>query len=126
MYPQELSAFDPLHLRAVYDQREMLISARPPEVYYDLLCLIGVEVQIVRCAPGCQLLYLFPVCRLIIISNKGDNSGIICELDDMVAVKTSRSRPYCCTCVTVLEFFDSSTCSLCVCLPHPSPSIIPC
>ncbi len=62
--------------------------ASPPEIYDHLICLIGVEGQIVRCAPSCEFLHLFPVCRFIINGNKADNSGIICELDHMIAIKT--------------------------------------
>ncbi len=35
-----------------------------------------------------RFLHLFPVCRFIIVGNKTDNSGIVCELDDMVTIKT--------------------------------------
>ncbi len=41
-----------------------------------------------HCAPSCEFIHLFPVCRFIIVGNKADNSGIVCELDDMVTIKT--------------------------------------
>ncbi len=62
--------------------------ASPPKIYDHLLRLIGVAGQVVHCAAGCKFLHLFPVCRFIIVGNKADNSVIVCELDDMIAVET--------------------------------------
>ena len=69
----------------------MVPVTSPPKVYHHLFGLVGVEGKIVYCAPGCKLLHLLSVRRLVIVGDKSDNCGVICELNDVITVETSRA-----------------------------------
>lgn len=56
----------------------------------ELLSFVVIQVQIIVSAPCSSVLYLFPVLRLIIVTEEPDHPGVICKLDYCVG---SMHRP---------------------------------
>lgn len=50
------------------------------EVYGHLLCLQGIQLQVVEAAPGHQAVYLPPVGRLVTIRDESYEGGVIHKL----------------------------------------------
>ena len=89
MEPQELGVVYPLQHRVIDGKWEMVLLTSPPKVYHHVLGLV--EGKIACCAPGCQLHHLLSVHQLVTVGHKSNNDGVICKLNDVVAVDTSRA-----------------------------------
>ncbi len=54
-----------------------------PEVHDHLHCFEHVMLQVVKTAPGSQLLNLLSVSRLVTVLNEADQCGVICKLQEL-------------------------------------------
>ncbi len=87
VHPQEFSAADSLHSRAVDGQWGVVNGVRPPEVHHNLLCLTHIEGQIVSATPFSQLCHFLSVVRFIIVADETYHCCVISELDDVVGAE---------------------------------------
>ncbi len=87
MHPQEFSAADSLHSRAVDGQWGAVNGVSPPEVQHNLLCLLHIEGQIVSATPFSRLCHLLSVVRFIIVADETYHCCVISELDDVVGAE---------------------------------------
>ncbi len=87
MHPQEFSAADSLHSRAV-DGQWGVVNGVSPEVQHNLLCLPHIEGQIVSATPLSQLCHFLSVVRFIVVANETYHCCVISELDDVVGAET--------------------------------------
>ncbi len=67
MHPQEFSAADSLHSRAVDGQWGVVSGVPPPEVHHNLLCLLHIEGQIVSATAFSQLCHFLSVVCFIVV-----------------------------------------------------------
>ncbi len=81
MHPQEFSAVDALHSRAV-DGQWGVVNGVSPEVHHNLLCLLHIEGQIAT--PFSQLHHFLSVVRFIVAADETYHRCVISELDDVV------------------------------------------
>ncbi len=65
VHPQEFSAADSLHSRAV-DGQWGVVNGVSPEVHHNLLCLLHIEGQVVCATPFSQLCHFLSVVRFIV------------------------------------------------------------
>ncbi len=82
MNPQEFSAADTLHSRAV-DGQWGVVNGVSPEVQH-LLCLPHIEGHIVSATPFSQLCHFLSVVRFIVVADETYHCCVISELDDVV------------------------------------------
>ncbi len=88
MHPQEFSAADSLHSRAVDGQWGVVNGVPPPEVQHNLLCLLlHIEGQIVSATPFSQLCHFLSVVRFIVVAAETYHCCAISELDDVVGAE---------------------------------------
>ncbi len=87
MHPQEFSAADFLHSRAVDGQWGVVNGVPPPEVHHNLLCLLHIEGQIVSATPYSQLCHFLSVVRFIVVADETYHYCVISELDDVVGAE---------------------------------------
>ncbi len=95
MHPQEFSAADSLHSRAVDGQWGVVNGVPPPEVQHNLLCLLHIEGQIVSATPFSQLCHFLSVVRFIVVASllhrfivdETYHCCVISELDDVVGAE---------------------------------------
>ncbi len=80
MHPQEFSAADSLHSRAV-DGQWGVVNGVSPEVQHNLLCLPHIEGQIVSATPFSQLCHFLSVVRFIFVADETYHCCVISELD---------------------------------------------
>ncbi len=80
MHPQEFSAADSLHSRAVDGQWGVVSGVPPPEVQHNLLCLLHIEGQIVSETPFSQLCHFLSVVRFIIVADEFSTSAVFSKL----------------------------------------------
>ncbi len=69
VHPQEFSAADSLHSRAV-DGQWGVVNIFSPEVHHNLLCLPHIEGQVVSTTPFSQLCHFLSVVRFIIVADE--------------------------------------------------------
>ncbi len=84
MHPQEFSAADSLHSRAVDGQWGVVSGVPPPEVHHNLLCLLHIYGQIVSATPFSQLCHFLSVVRFIVVADETYHCCVISKLDDVV------------------------------------------
>ena len=82
---QELEAGDTFNNHPVNVDGVMRASFLLPEVHNELLCFTGVKEQVIVSAPCGQVLYLFPVGSLIVVTDEANHRGVVCKLNDGVA-----------------------------------------
>ncbi len=70
VHPQEFSAADSLHSRAVDGQWGVVNGVPPPEVQRNLLCLLHIEGQIVSTTPFSQLCHFLSVVHFIVVADE--------------------------------------------------------
>ncbi len=87
MHPQEFSAADSLHSRAVDGQWGVVSGVPPPEVHHNLLCLLHIEGQIVSATPFSQLSHFLSVVRFIVVADETYHSCVISKLNDVVGAE---------------------------------------
>ncbi len=87
MHPQEFSAADSLHSRAVDGQWGVVNGVPPPEVQHNLFCLLHIEGQIVSATPFSQLCHFLSVVRFIIVADETYHCCVISKLDDVVGAE---------------------------------------
>ncbi len=87
MHPQEFSAADSLHCRAINGQWGVVNEVPPPEVQHNLLCLLHIEGQIVSATPFSQLCHFLSVVRFIVVADETYHCCVISELDDVVGAE---------------------------------------
>ncbi len=80
-HPQEFSAADSLHSRAVDGQWGVVSGVPPPEVHHNLLCLLHIEGQIVSATPFSQLCHFLSVVRFIVVADETYHCCVISKLD---------------------------------------------
>ncbi len=86
MHPQEFSAADSLHSRAV-DGQWGVVNGVSPEVHHYLLCLPHIEGQIVSATLFSQLCHFLSVVRFIVVADETYHCCVISELDDVVGAE---------------------------------------
>ncbi len=86
MHPQELSAVDSLHCRAV-NGLWGVVSEVSPEVHYNLICLPNIEEQVVSAKPFSQLYHFLAVVFFIVLADGTYNCCVISKLDDVVGAE---------------------------------------
>ncbi len=86
VHPQEFSAADSLHSRAV-DGQWGVVNRVPPEVHHNLLCLPHIEGQVVCTTPFNQLCHFLSVWCFIIVADEAYHSCVIGKLDDVVGAE---------------------------------------
>ncbi len=87
VHPQEFSAADSLHSRAVDGQWRVVSGVPPPEVQHNLLCLLHIEGQIVSATPFSQLCHFLSVVRFIVVADETYHCCVISKLDDVVGAE---------------------------------------
>ncbi len=87
MHPQEFSAADCLHSRAVDGQWGVVNGVPPPEVHHNLLCLLHIEGQIVSATQFSQLCHFLSVVRFITVADETYHCRVISDLDDVVGAE---------------------------------------
>ncbi len=87
MHPQEFSAADSLHSRAVDGQWGVVSGVPPPEVHHNLLCLLHIEGQIVSATPFSQLCHFLSVVHFIVVADETYHYCVISKLDDVVGAE---------------------------------------
>ncbi len=87
MHPQEFSAADSLHSRAVDGQWGVVNGVPPPEVQHNLLCLLHIEGQIVSATPLSQLCHFLYVVHFIVVADETYHCCVISELEDVVGAE---------------------------------------
>ncbi len=90
MHPQEFSAADSLHSRAVDGQWGVVNGVPPPEVQHNFLCLPHIEGQIVSATPFSQLCHFLSVVRSIVVADETYHCCVISEFDDVVGAELGR------------------------------------
>src|SRR4029434_6126552 len=78
---QELEAGDTLNLHPV-DMDGDVCASFLPKVHNELFGLLGVESQVFVGAPHRQVLDLFSVSRLIVVTDEANHRCVVCELDN--------------------------------------------
>ncbi len=86
VHPQEFSAADSLHSRAV-DGQWGVVNGVSPEVHHNLLCLPHIEGQIVSATPFSQLCHFLSVVRFIVVADETYHCCVISKLDDVVGAE---------------------------------------
>ncbi len=69
VHPQEFSAADSLHSRAV-DGQWGVVTRVSPEVHHNRLCLTHIERQVVCTTPFSQLYHFLSVVRFIVVADE--------------------------------------------------------
>ncbi len=85
MHPQEFSAADSLHSRAV-DGQWGVVTRISPEVHHNLFCLTHIERQVVCTTPFSQLCHFLSVVRFIVVVDVS-SANLMIWLELNLAVK---------------------------------------
>ncbi|MCI4374885.1 hypothetical protein PGIGA_G00011690 [Pangasianodon gigas] len=82
--PKELKTGYTLNSSSVNVNGSVSVIPSTSEVHDGLLCVFGVEFQVVVQTPYHKMLDLLPVSRLIVTSDQAYHRGVICKLDNAV------------------------------------------
>ncbi len=87
MHPQEFSAADSLHSRAVDGQWGLVSGVPPPEVQHNLLVFSTLRDRLLAPHHSAQLCHFLSVVRFIVVADETYHCCVISELDDVVGAE---------------------------------------